>query len=242
MSRVILVTGGGSGIGAAISQTFLSKGDTVVIAQRSQPSVECAEYIACDLSNLEGIPNVVEELIDSFGRLDVLVNNAGMMQESSAEDLSLEGWQQHLDVNLSAPFMLIKHALPYLKQAKGSIVNISSIEGLGANPLHSAYCASKAGLNGLTKAIAVDAGPAGVRCNAVAPGWIDSEFNQAFIDSQTEPENFKNNLSNIHPVRRIGCPQDVAELVYWLSSSAAGFVTGQVWTVDGGRMTQISLP
>ena len=138
--------------------------------------------------------------------------------------------------------MLTKHALPHLKKTGGSIVNISSIEGLGATPMHAAYCASKAGLNGLTRAIAVDAGPSGVRCNAVAPGWIDSDFNEAFVQNRENSEQFRQNLAGIHPLRRIGAAQDVAELVYWLSSSAAGFVTGQVWTVDGGRMTQLSLP
>ena len=147
-----------------------------------------------------------------------------------------------LQVNLTVPFMLIKHALPHLKAGRGSIVNIGSIEGLGSNPRHPAYCASKGGLHALTRAIAVDHGPDGVRCNAIAPGWIDTDLNTAFIESLGDPKVFKASLGKIHPVGRTGSPEEVAGLAAWLCSDEAGFVTGQVWTVDGGRTSQLSLP
>ena len=133
--------------------------------------------------------------------------------------------------------------MPDLIASDGTIVNIGSIEeGLGSNPRHPAYCASKAGLHGLTRAVAVDHGNAGVRCNAVAPGWIDTDLNVAFIESLGNPMEFRNEIDRIHPVGRTGKPEEVASLVTWLASHEAAFVTGQVWTVDGGRTSKLSLP
>ena len=145
-------------------------------------------------------------------------------------------------VNLDTPFLLTKAALPHLRKSKGSIVNIGSIEGLGSNPGHAAYCASKAGLHGLTRAVAVDHGHEGIRCNAVAPGWIDTELNNDFIESMDDPTAFRRDIGKIHPIRRTGRPEEVAALVAFLAAEESGFITGQVYTVDGGRMAKLSLP
>lgn len=238
--KVVLITGGRSGIGAACANTFREAGAKVITAQRQ--SDENHEHIKADFLNPKAPQNVIEETIAKHGKLDVLVNNAGLMLEGTVLESSEEDWEKTLQVNLTAPFLLTKYAMPHLIKTKGSIINIGSIEGLGSNPRHPAYCASKAGLHGLTRAVAVDHGSDGVRCNAIAPGWIDTDLNVAFIESLGDPQEFREKIGGIHPIGRTGKPQEIASLVKWLASQEAAFVTGQVWTVDGGRMSQLSLP
>jgi meso-butanediol dehydrogenase/(S,S)-butanediol dehydrogenase/diacetyl reductase len=238
--KVALVTGGRSGIGRAVARRLREEGAEVYTAQRGAD--EEFPSIPVDLSDPASAESAIAEVVERSGALDVLVNCAGMMQEAKVEDMSVEDWQRNLAVNLTGPFLMIREALPYLRETRGSIVNVGSIEGLGSNPGHAAYSASKAGLHGLTRAVAVDHGDEGIRCNAVAPGWIDTDLNLAFVESLSDPETFKAGIGGIHPVGRSGKPEEVAALVAFLAAEEAGFVTGQVYTVDGGRMTQLSLP
>ncbi|KIC25066.1 short-chain dehydrogenase [Leisingera sp. ANG-M6] len=238
--KVALVTGGRSGIGLAIARRLRDEGARVFTAQRG-PDAEF-EAIPADFTDPDSPAQVVAEAVSRAGGLDVLVNNAGMMQEARVEEMTLAGWQRNLTVNLTAPFLMIQAALPHLRKTRGCIVNTGSIEGLGSNPGHAAYCASKAGLHGLTRAVAVDHGPEGIRCNAVAPGWIDTDLNMDLIEGMPDPQAFRRDIAGIHPVARTGKPEEVAALAAFLASEDAGFITGQVYTVDGGRMAKLSLP
>ena len=238
-NKIALVTGGSSGMGAATADLLAEKGATVFCAQRSK---SLHEDIIIDLKDVNAPKTIVSEINKKKGRLDILVNNAGIMKENTLKDITLDEWNDHLIINLTAPFLLIKHSLTLLKESKGSIVNVGSIEGLGNNPQHTAYGASKAGLHGLTRAVAVDHGVDGIRCNAVAPGWINTKLNNKFINSLSNDDSFRERLKKIHPIGRTGETKDVANLICWLVSEEASFITGQVWTSDGGRMSKLSLP
>jgi len=239
-NKIVVVTGATQGIGLACAERLHEEGATVCAIQRGQSKL--FDSFKFDLSKEQDCSKSIDVIVKKYGRIDVLVNNAGIMKESSLMDTSLEDWNQTISVNLTAPFLLSKFAMPSLIESEGCIVNIGSIEGIGANPNHAAYCSSKAGLNGLTRAIAVDYGKDGVRCNAVAPGWIDTELNEDFINSMPDSDHFRKNIGSIHPLNRTGKTEEVASLVSWLASSESSFVTGQVYTIDGGRMAKISLP
>ena len=237
--KIALVTGASSGMGAETARLLSDGGARVFAAQRGPSDFE---DIAVDFADPSAPEKAIDQIAKATGQLDILVNNAGVMREGTVEETSLDDWYLQIQINLTAPFLLIRYAMPLLRAARGAIVNVGSIEGLGNNPRHPAYGASKAGLHGLTRAVAVDHGPDGVRCNAVAPGWIDTPLNEDFIASLAEPAAFRAQIGGIHPLARTGAPQEVAALICWLASDAASFVTGQVWTIDGGRMSKLSLP
>jgi meso-butanediol dehydrogenase/(S,S)-butanediol dehydrogenase/diacetyl reductase len=247
--KVAIVTGGGRGIGRGIADRFLAEGAGVMIAQRNAPDAALLAadgpiaYHRTDMASARSIAELVPATLSRFGRLDVLVNNAGIVFELPVEETGEDDWDRLLTVNLKGPFLLIKSAAIALRASgRGSIINISSIEGGGANPLHAAYCASKAGLEGLTRAVAVDLGRSGIRCNAIAPGWIDTEMSAAFIDSLPDREAYLDRVVGLHPVGRLGTPHDIGNLAVWLASELSSFVTGQTYVVDGGRTTKLPLP
>lgn len=145
-------------------------------------------------------------------------------------------------INLKAPFLLTKAAMPHLRQSdSASIVNIGSIEGLASNPGHPAFAASKAGIHGFTAAIAVDHGQEGIRCNAIAPGWINSDLSEIYIEGMADSARVRKDLLAMHPVGRRE-PRDVGNLAVWLACEESAFVTGQVYVIDGGRTKKLPLP
>jgi meso-butanediol dehydrogenase/(S,S)-butanediol dehydrogenase/diacetyl reductase len=246
--KTIVVTGGGQGIGLGITRAMLDAGANLVVAQRSPlPSALAAQpgvlWIEADLAQANSFAAIADAVGQAHERVDVLVNGAGFMFEKTLEQMQLDDWNRMLAVNLTAPAFLSRALLPALRAAVGaSIINIGSIEGLAANPLHAAYCASKGGLHALTKAMAVDLGKDGIRVNAIAPGWIRSALSDAYIDAQPDPANAWEGLHGMHPLGRVGEPADVGQLAVYLASDASSFVTGQVIVIDGGRTSKLPLP
>ncbi|MCP4980486.1 MAG: SDR family oxidoreductase [Gammaproteobacteria bacterium] len=247
-ARVAVITGGGQGIGLGISQAMLAAGASIVVAQRSPLPAELSKqdrvlWVEADLSQTQNYALIADTVRQAHGKVDILVNNAGIMFEKSLEQMQLDEWNQMLALNLTAPVFLSKALLPQLRAANGaSIINIGSIEGLAANPQHTAYCASKGGVHALTKAMAVDLGGDEIRVNAIAPGWIRSALSDDYINAQQNPETAWEELYKMHPLGRIGEADDVGKLAVYLASDASAFVTGQVIVVDGGRTSKLPLP
>ncbi|ESZ68209.1 glucose 1-dehydrogenase [Mesorhizobium sp. L103C105A0] len=245
--KVAIITGGGRGIGAGITQRFAEEGAKVAIVQRSPPPNtmlnEHIIYVKADLSSSQEIASAVQMVAERLSGLDILVNNAGIMFEKTVDEMTEADWDQMMDINLKAPFLLTKAAMPHLRNRPGaSIVNIGSIEGLASNPGHPAYSASKAGIHGFTAAVAVDHGHEGIRCNAIAPGWINSDLSEVYIDSMPDSARVRRELMAMHPVGRLGEPRDVGNLAVWLASEESAFVTGHVYVIDGGRTKKLPLP
>lgn len=240
-----LVTGGGAGIGRAIVEQLLAEGAQVACVQRSRLRDAPAglTVLSRNLAEPSECRAAVDDACSALGGLDLLVNNAAIVIEQAVGETEPEDWDRLMAVNLRAPFLLVRHALPAFRSAgAAAVVNVGSTEGFAAIPGHGLYAASKAGLHALTRAIAVDHGPDGVRCNAVAPGWIDTEFNETLVRSRPDPDAFREGLAALHPLGRTGRPADVAALVAWLASDEAGFISGQVYTIDGGRTCLLPVP
>ena len=246
--KVALVTGGGQGIGRGIVDRFLAEGAQVAVVQRRELGKELLQHpgvlgIKADLSDAAAIKAAADQAAVHFGGIDILVNNAGVMFERSVADITLAEWDLMMALNMRAPLFLAQAALPHLqRRGGGSIINVGSIEGLSANPLHAAYCASKAGIHGMTRAMAVDLGKDGVRCNAIAPGWIASELSENYLESQPDAAGAREALNRLHPVGRVGQPTDVGDLAVFLASDRSGFLTGEIVVLDGGRTAKLPLP
>ncbi|MFJ4264808.1 SDR family NAD(P)-dependent oxidoreductase [Paenarthrobacter nicotinovorans] len=247
-NKTAIITGGGQGIGGGIVQRFLEEGARVAVVQRRPLEPAWADRpgvtgIQADLGDPSSITVVARQAAEALGGIDILVNNAGIMFERRVESLQLEEWDRMMALNLRAPLFLAQAVLPHMrKRGGGSIINIGSIEGLAANPGHTAYCASKAGVHGLTRAMAVDLGKDNIRCNAIAPGWISSELSDNYLEAQADPTAARQALDGLHPAGRVGQPEDVGNVAVFLAGGQSTFMTGEVVVLDGGRTAKLPLP
>jgi meso-butanediol dehydrogenase/(S,S)-butanediol dehydrogenase/diacetyl reductase len=247
-NKVAIVTGGSRGIGRAIVERFLAEGARVLATARSKPARRLPDnvnlvFLTADASRAGDAADVVAQAADRFGGLDVLVNNAGIQLEKTIEHTSEEEWDRVLAVNLKSVFLYARAALaPMRRRGGGSIVNIGSYDGFVADPGLAAYCASKGGVHALSRAIAVDHGQDGIRCNVICPGWIETEMAEAYLASQPDPAAARRALTSIHPIGRTGRPADIAGLAAWLASDESAFVTGQLFVADGGLTARAPQP
>ena len=240
-NTVAVVTGAGRGIGAAIAQRLASEGAKVAVVSRTELNSkkiadainaqfpEAARAYAVDVSDHTAVLATAQQIVKDFGGVDVLVNNAGVTRDRLALRLSEEDWDVVLDTNLKGAFNFIQPLLrPIMKSANGRIINISSVSGLMGTPGQVNYAASKAGLIGLTKALAKEVASRGVTVNVVAPGFVTSDMTDGL------PEEYKKTVQAQIPLASFGEPEDIASAVAFLASAEARYITGQVVTVDGG--------
>lgn len=241
--RIALVTGGGTGIGRATAERFAGEGASVMISGRRQPPLEetataivaaggKAAFCTGDVAVEADARRMVDATVETFGGLDILVNNASVVRRG--EDIrqtTTEEWDRDLDINLKGVFLTTKHALPHLEKRKGCIVNLSSQLAFIAVPGYATYCATKGGVVAFTRAIAMDAAGSGVRANCVCPGLVDTAM------ARVDRPDFDQRLAEfekLHPLGRIGQPEDIANAILFLASDEASWITGQALIVDGG--------
>lgn len=244
--KTAVITGGAQNIGLAIARLFAAQGARVVVADKQLPPpsarVDELTYIACDVANESEVQAMLQQAAGQAG-IDVLVNNAGIALESKLEETALADWERVMSVNVSGVFLCSKHVAAAMRQASGgSIINIGSIEGLGANPLHAAYAAAKGAVHALTRNIALEYGAFNIRCNAIAPGWIDTPFNEQLLQKFSDVAATRRAIENLHPIRRLGGVEDIANWACFLASDESAFATGQVYVLDGGRTACLPLP
>lgn len=239
--KVAIVTGGGSGLGLAISEKFTQNGIKTIIVGRDHEKLNNAkaqlgEYafaMSCDLSNLGSIPAFVEKVIEEFGQIDILVNNAGINMKKEFTEVTDEDFQNILTTNVNAVFSMSREVVKVMaRQGSGSIINISSMAALYGIPKVIAYTASKSAIEGMTKAMAVELSPKGIRINAVAPGFIETAMSAKALNS--DPER-KQKVFSRTPMGYLGKPEDVAEAVLFLATDASKYITGTSIRVDGGN-------
>ena len=241
----VVITGSGSGIGRACALAFANEGANIVVADIQPESAEetvrqiharGGTAFACraDVSRQDSVALLVDTTIKSYGKIDTLLNNAAIQVNKTIEDTSLDEWNTQMSVNVGGVFLCSKLFLPFLKLTKGSIVNMSSVNGYFVEPSCAGYCTTKAAIIGLTKAMAIDHGHEGIRVNCICPGYIDAGLAEGYFQSQANPAQARADAGKLHALWRIGKPEEVAQVAIFLAGDGASFVTGSAYVVDGG--------
>jgi NAD(P)-dependent dehydrogenase (short-subunit alcohol dehydrogenase family) len=250
-SRVALVTGGAYGIGRGIVKEFADHGEAVIIADRDAARGSQLEsslktsgaqvlFVRTDVRQEHQIQELITRVAEEFGRIDVLCNNAGIECYRRPEEYTLDEWNALSETNLRGAFLCVKYAYPLLKQSRGCVVNISSVQGIANEERISVYAATKAGLLALTRGMALDFAHDGVRVNAICPGAIQTGMMEPFINNEPDPEEAIKKIGRTIPLGRVGQPEDIAKAVYFLASADAAYITGATLVVDGGLLSRLS--
>lgn len=254
--KTALVTGGRGGIGRAIVARFLREGARVYAADLTPEGSLAAHdddgsiFLQLDVTQEADAVAAMEQVGAETGQLDILVNAAGIEIEKTIEETSLEEWNLSFAVNVTGTFLTSKHALPLMRKAaasgtSASIINFGSYDGFIADPGLAAYCATKGAVHALTKAMACDHGPEGIRVNAICPGYVDTPMLQSFFTGDGSGaggktiDQVQQAVRDVHPMRTYGTPEDIANLVNWLASDEARYASGQLWVLDGGLSAQV---
>jgi len=240
--RVALVTGGRGGAGRAVCERFEAEGAHVFAAGLAEDvdTPGAGTFLRFDVTSEAEVQAGIVTIEREHGRLDIVVNAAGIEIEKTVDETNLDDWNRIFAVNVTGTFLTSKYALPMLRASDhASIINFGSYDGYIADPKLAAYCATKGAVHALTKAMACDHGPEGIRVNAICPGYIDTPMLEQFFPDDVDLEDARAEARRVHPLRTIGTPTDMANLVNWLASDEARYATGQLWVLDGGLSAQI---
>jgi NAD(P)-dependent dehydrogenase (short-subunit alcohol dehydrogenase family) len=244
--KVALVTGASSGIGEATARKLAKLGCGLMLTGRNEKNLAALkdtlknqpgkiEFLSGDLSDITFRKNIVEKTIENFGRLNILVNSAGIIRMGTVETTSLEEYDRMLDINLRSVFHLLQLCIPHLEKTKGNVVNLSSVAGARSFPGIFSYCVSKAALDQLTRCSALELAPQGIRVNAVNPGVVVTKLHLNSGMGNTAYGRFVEHSKTTHPLGRVGQAEEVADLIVFLASDSAGWITGVTYGIDGGR-------
>jgi NAD(P)-dependent dehydrogenase (short-subunit alcohol dehydrogenase family) len=246
INKVAIVTGASSGIGRATAVLFARNGADVVALGRNEGELNgvrdavrdgngSVNIHLGDITETSQVDRLISETIDQYGRIDVLVNAAGIIKSGNIENTTLDDWDKMMNINLRSVFYVTQKCVPHLEATKGNIVNVSSVTGTRAFPNVLAYCVSKAAIDQLTRCTALELAPRGIRVNAVNPGVVITNLHKRGGMNDDDYEKFLENARNTHPLGRPGKPEEVAELINFLASDRASWITGVTYAIDGGR-------
>lgn len=244
--KVAIITGATSGIGRAAALLFADAGAKVIAVGRNEEEMNllCDEAknktgtvktCLTDLCEISQIDHLIQETSENFGQIDVLVNAAGIIGSGSIENTTLDEWDKMMKINVRSAFYLMQKCVPLLEKTKGNIVNVSSVTGTRAFPNVLAYCVSKAAMDQLTRCTALELAGKGVRVNAVNPGVVVTNLHKRSGMNEENYENFLKHGEATHPLGRVGQPEEIADLIFFLASEKAAWITGATYEIDGGR-------